>query len=106
MAVGGDDATASNASSLPLDPVERRFRQLLEHSPDPMCVHADGRVVYVNPAGLRGIAAQCADDLVGRMITAFVPPDPIAPMLSRIAGLQKEGDSSPASEAVMLRLDG
>ena len=71
-----------------------------------MCVHADGRVVYVNPAGLRGIAAHSAEDVVGRMITDFVHPDSIAPMLTRIAGLQKEGDASPASEAVMLRLDG
>jgi len=106
MAVDADDASTSNTSARPLDPVEQRFRQLLEHSPDPMCVHADGRVVYVNPAGLRGIAAQSAEDLVGRMITDFVHPDSIAPMLTRIAGLQKEGDASPASEAVMLRLDG
>jgi diguanylate cyclase (GGDEF)-like protein/PAS domain S-box-containing protein len=106
MTLGADDASASNVSALPLDPVEQRFRQLLEHSPDPMCVHADGRVVYVNPAGIRGIAAQSAEDLVGRMITDFVHPDSIAPMLTRIAGLKKEGDASPAAEAVMLRLDG
>ena len=78
MGVGAEDASTSNASALPLGPVEQRFRQLLEHSPDPMCVHADGRVVYVNPAGLRGIAAHSAEDLVGRMITDFVHPDSIA----------------------------
>lgn len=101
MAVGADDQSVSNASS-----VEQRYRQLLEHSPYPMCVHADGRVVYVNPAGLKGIAANSADDLIGRMITDFVHPDSIAPMLARIADLRDEGDHSPASEAVMLRLDG
>jgi diguanylate cyclase (GGDEF)-like protein/PAS domain S-box-containing protein len=106
MAPGADDASSRDASPLPLDPIEERFRRLLEHSPDPMCVHADGRVVYVNPAGLRGIAAQSADDLVGKMITDFVHPDSIAPMLGRIASLHREGDSTPAAEAVMLRLDG
>ncbi|MDG5483721.1 sensor domain-containing protein [Mycolicibacterium gadium] len=106
MTAGDDDAGTIDASSLPLDPVEERFRRLLEHSPDPMCVHAEGRVVYVNPAGLRGIAAKSADDLVGRMITDFVHPDSIAPMLGRIASLHREGDSTPAAEAVMLRLDG
>ncbi|MFI5507540.1 diguanylate cyclase domain-containing protein [Mycobacterium sp. NPDC051804] len=106
MAPGADDAGTSDASPLPLDPIEERFRRLLEHSPDPMCVHADGRVVYVNPAGVRGIAAQSADDLVGKMITDFVHPDSIAPMLGRIASLHQEGDSTPAAEAVMLRLDG
>jgi diguanylate cyclase (GGDEF)-like protein/PAS domain S-box-containing protein len=106
MTAGDADAGRNDASSLPLDPVEERFRRLLEHSPDPMCVHAEGRVVYVNPAGLRGIAAKSADDLVGRMITDFVHPDSIAPMLGRIASLHREGDSTPAAEAVMLRLDG
>jgi len=106
MAPEDDDADTSDASPLPLDPIEERFRRLLEHSPDPMCVHADGRVVYVNPAGLRGIAAQSAEDLVGKMITDFVHPDSIAPMLGRIASLHREGDSTPAAEAVMLRLDG
>ena len=106
MAVGADDVGTSNGSSMARDPGEQRYRQLLEHSPDPLCVHADGRVVYVNPAGVRGIGAQSADDLVGRMITDFVHPDSIPPMLARIAALQQEGDSSPASEAVMLRLDG
>ncbi len=101
MAVGADDQSVSKASS-----VEHRYRQLLEHSPYPMCVHADGRVVYVNPAGVKGIAANSADDVVGRMITDFVHPDSIAPMLARIADLHEEGDHSPASEAVMLCVDG
>ena len=101
MAVGADDVSAENSPS-----VEQRYRQLLEHSPYPMCVHSDGLVVYVNPAGVRDIGANSADDLVGRMITDFVDADSIAPMLARIAALHEEGDSSPASEALMRRLDG
>ena len=95
-----------NAGSPLQDPGERRFRQLLDHSPDPMCVHADGRVVYANSAAVRGIAARSADDLLGRMITDFVHPDSIASMLGRITALTREGDSSPAAEAVMLQFDG
>lgn len=92
--------------SVPPDPAERRYRELLEHSPDPMCVHADGRVVYVNPAGVRGIGARHADDVLGHLITDFVHPDSVAAMLARIAILQRAGDSTEPSEAVMLRLDG
>jgi diguanylate cyclase (GGDEF)-like protein len=55
---------------------------------------------------VRGIGAQDAADIVGRTITDFVHPDSIAPMLVRIAALHREGDSSPPSEAVMLRMDG
>jgi diguanylate cyclase (GGDEF)-like protein/PAS domain S-box-containing protein len=103
---GVEVTSAERADDVSRGPVEERYRQLLEHSPDPLCVHADGRVVYVNPAGVRGIAAQSADELVGRMITDFVHPDSIAPMLDRISALERDGDSSTPSEAVMLRLDG
>ncbi|ULP38190.1 diguanylate cyclase [Mycolicibacterium rufum] len=71
-----------------------------------MCVHSNGRVVYVNPAGVRGFGAQSEEQLVGRPITDFVHPDSVGDMLTRILALSEEGDSSPASEAVLLRLDG
>lgn len=106
MAGGPNELCASNRTDRPRDSAEQRYLKLLEHSPDPMCVHADGRVVYVNPAGVRGIGAHSAADIVGRMITDFVHSDSIAPMLTRIAALQREGDSSSPAEAVMLRLDG
>ncbi|MGB8405426.1 MAG: diguanylate cyclase [Mycobacterium sp.] len=106
MATGPGDASTSTSSAASPDDGERRYRQLLEHSPYPMCVHAEGRVVYVNPAGIEGIAARSADDVVGRMITDFVHPDSIAPMLARIASLRREGDNTAPSEAMMLRLDG
>ncbi|BBX71570.1 hypothetical protein MPSYJ_50310 [Mycolicibacterium psychrotolerans] len=71
-----------------------------------MCVHSDGRVVYVNPAGVRGFGAHSAEQLVGRPITDFVQPHWIDSMLTRILALSREGDSSPASEAILRRLDG
>lgn len=106
MAGGADDICDSNKLGGASDAAERRYRKLLDYSPDPMCVHADGRVVYVNPAGVRGIGGRNHADIVGRMITDFVHPDSIPSMLSRIAALRREGDSSAPSEAVMLRLDG
>lgn len=110
MGAAEDEAGASHDRGLALapsrDPLELRYLQLLEHSPDALCVHADGRVVYVNPAGVEAIAARSADEIVGRMITDFVHPDHVAPMLARVAALRREGDSSPPAEAVMLRSDG
>ena len=106
MGVAGEDAGGNDVPSLPRDPLELRYLQLLEHSPDPLWVHADGRVVYVNPAGVEGIAARSADEVVGRMITDFIHPDHVAPMLACMAVLRREGDKSPPAETVMLRLDG
>ncbi|MGO9355495.1 MAG: diguanylate cyclase domain-containing protein, partial [Mycobacterium sp.] len=88
------------------DVVEQRYRRLVDHSPDAICVHDGGRVVYVNPAGVRWIGAQSSAQLVGHVITEFVHPDSIPAMLARIASLRHEGDASPPAEAVMLRFDG
>ncbi len=106
MGNDADGASASNLSRSVVDPAEVRYRRLVDNSPDPMCVHADGIVVYVNPAGVRGIRAPSADDLVGRGITELVEPESVGPMLERISALKKEGDSSAPAEATLLRLDG
>ncbi len=100
------ESSAAGYSGRHVDTAEERYRRLVDLSPDPMCVHSAGRVVYVNPAGVRGFGACSAEQLVGRPITDFVHPDWIDSMLTRILALSEEGDSSPASEAVLLRLDG
>ncbi|WP_293237574.1 diguanylate cyclase [Mycolicibacterium sp.] len=85
---------------------DQRFRKLLEHSPDAICVHQMGRVVYVNAAAVRWMRASSADQIVGNLITTFVQADSIPAMLDRIAGLREAGDVSEPSEAVMERFDG
>ncbi len=97
---------ASDGRQMQADVVEQRYRRLVDHSPDAICVHDGGRVVYVNPAGVRWIGAQSIAQLVGHVITEFVHPDSIPAMLARIASLRHEGDASPPAEAVMLRFDG
>jgi diguanylate cyclase (GGDEF)-like protein/PAS domain S-box-containing protein len=107
MNVVDDEFGAGHRCGLALaSPRDPLALQLLEHSPDPLCVHADGRVVYVNPAGVEAIAARSADEVVGRLLTDFVHPDHVAPMLARVAALRREGESSPQAESVMLRFDG
>ncbi|MCW2518921.1 MAG: hypothetical protein JWR46_1540, partial [Mycobacterium sp.] len=36
---------------------DQRYRKLLEHSPDAICVHQMGHVVYVNAAAVRWMKA-------------------------------------------------
>lgn len=82
------------------------YRRLVDHSPDAICVHEAGRVVYVNPAGLRWMGAESSAQLVGHFITEFVEASSVPQMLERIAALREQGDASEPSEAVMLRFDG
>jgi diguanylate cyclase (GGDEF)-like protein/PAS domain S-box-containing protein len=106
QAEGGVLDLASDGRQMQADLVEQRYRRLVHHSPDAIAVHEGGRVVYVNPAGIRWIGAQSSAELVGHAITEFVHPDSVPAMLVQIASLRREGDTSPPSEAVMLRFDG
>ena len=103
---GGVVDPAADGRPMQADVVEQRYRRLVDRSPDAIAVHEGGRVVYVNPAGVRWIGAQSSAELVGHVITEFVHPDSVPVMLARIASLRHEGDTSPPSEAVMLRFDG
>ena len=85
---------------------EDTYRRLVERSPDGICVQKDGRVLYVNNAGVRLMLADSSDQIVGRPITDFVAPESIPPMVSGLAGLREVGDYSATYPAQMIRLDG
>ncbi|WP_173008456.1 diguanylate cyclase [Mycolicibacterium sp. P1-18] len=103
----GDTGGDLDGGAPGFDPAaEQRYRRLVDHSPDAIVVHVGGRLTYVNPAGVRWMAADSSDQLVGHLITEFVHPDSIGPMLARIGDLRHDGDFSQPSEAVMLRFDG
>jgi diguanylate cyclase (GGDEF)-like protein/PAS domain S-box-containing protein len=104
--VSATDDTSAELSAARGESADHRYQRLLEHSPDAICVHQDGHVVYVNKAGVRWIGAPSADDLVGTIITKFVHSDSIPAMLARIGDLRRQGDISEPSEAIMLRFDG
>lgn len=84
----------------------QRYRSLVEHTPDAICVHESGTIVYVNPAMVRLLGARSADDLLGLSIQTFVHPDSIPPMLARIEQLTAEGSASPPTEMDLVRVDG
>ncbi|WP_410876694.1 diguanylate cyclase domain-containing protein [Nocardia sp. A7] len=84
----------------------QRYRSLIEHTPDAICVHESGTIVYVNPAMVRLLGARSADDLLGLSITLFVHPDSVAAMLDRIDKLTAEGSASPPADMDLVRVDG
>ncbi len=102
----GPATTAVGHEAAIAEAVERRYRNLVDHTPHGICVHQDGRVVYVNPVGMRRMGARSSDEAVGHLITEFVHADSIPSMLARIAMLRNQGDASAPAEAVLVALDG
>ncbi len=85
---------------------EQQFRSLVEHSPVAMCVHVDGRYVYVNQTFVSTVGARSADQLLGRNISDCVHPASLAAVLELIASRRHDGDESPSLEMAIVTLDG
>ncbi|WP_225729532.1 MULTISPECIES: diguanylate cyclase domain-containing protein [unclassified Nocardia] len=101
--MGEDNAAATVGAA---EQLAERYRSLVEHTPDGICVHERGIVVYVNPATVRMFRASSADELVGQPLTKFVDSASIPGMLDRISRLTTKGAASDPTEMTLLRLDG
>lgn len=80
--------------------------ELVELSPDAICVHEHGVVTYANRAALETFAARSADEVVGRRFTDFVADEARAAVIEKLAHLRQRGQASEPVEALMSRLDG
>lgn len=75
---------------------KQRYEDLVELSPETIYIRQDGKLVFVNPAGVRLFGATREEDLLGKPVADFVQPaSPGTP----------SGSDAPADETY-LRLDG
>ncbi len=63
---------------------EARFRQLAEAAPDTITVISGGRFVYVNPAAVRVLGFDSAEELMRRPLDELLYPDEAEVMMTRI----------------------
>ena len=85
---------------------EKRYRSLVDISPECIAVHRDGQLLYVNPAGARLLGASNPDEVIGRSIFDIVPPDRLKIVRARVRQVQEEGLPTPPQEGAYLRFDG
>ena len=85
---------------------DREFRRMVEDSPVAICVHADGRFLYVNDTMVQKMAAESAEQLLGHRVIDFVAPQSVPTVLGQIAARRSDGDISPPMELVIMPLDG
>jgi diguanylate cyclase (GGDEF)-like protein/PAS domain S-box-containing protein len=89
-----------------LESAEQRYRQLIEVAPDAIFVHADWRIVLVNPAMVRLFRAGRAEDLLGREVLELIAPHSRAMVRERIQRLYAAQQMVPLAEIEYQRLDG
>lgn len=55
-----------------LEEIEERFEYFVELSPNPILVHQEGKIVYVNEEAFRSLGAKQEDDLIGKPIEEII----------------------------------
>ena len=85
---------------------EERYYRLLELFPEALVIYSEGRIVYVNPAGLRLFGAESPNQIIGKSILDVVHPDYREIMQDRASLVEKGLETIPLQEKKFLRLDG
>ena len=99
------DVTNAKVITAPAE-LRDRYRLLVELSPDAICVHCAGEIVFANRAGVEIIGASAPEDIIGKSIFSMVAPESRPGMIARIAAMKETDTYSEPAEAVLMRLDG
>jgi PAS domain S-box-containing protein len=83
-----------------------RVRMLVEHAPDAIAVHRNGRFVYTNPALVAALGYLDASELIGRSILDIVHPTDRARAMERMRAIYTTGTPNPPEEHRIIRKDG
>jgi PAS domain S-box-containing protein len=83
-----------------------RHRDIVMALPDLIFVTRGDRIVYVNDAGVKLLRATSPDQIVGRSVLDFVPPDARASVRARTAELLQSPGTLPSIERKIVALDG
>jgi PAS domain S-box-containing protein len=81
---------------------EEHYRQLVNGSPDMIFINHEGKIAYVNPAGLRLLGAVRPDQVVDKAVMDLIHPEYRQIVAARIA----TGGPVPQLEEKYMRLDG
>jgi diguanylate cyclase len=85
---------------------EERYRLLVELCPDPIIVHCEGDVVYVNAATLALVGVDRVEDIVDHPLVEFVQAELQDSVIERTRYALDRGNGSGTSEIMLRRSDG
>lgn len=102
---GQREVTKQKHTEYALRESEHRYRTLVELNPNPVIVHGDAGIEFVNAAGADLLGAGAADDVHGRPLSDFMEPAAAAE-LRRRARQPDAPQANTFEPAEMHRLDG
>jgi PAS domain S-box-containing protein len=84
---------------------EQRYRTLVEWTPEPLAVHRNRTLVYVNPACAELFGAASAQEVIGTSILNRIHPNHIESALQREQYFLKHG-ATPRAQQKFIKMDG
>jgi PAS domain S-box-containing protein len=89
-----------------VDAIRRRNLAMFERAPICVSLQTGGRLVSVNPAGVRMYGAHSAADMIGLSFAELVHPDDRPTVIQRLAAVTSGETELPAMRVRNMRLDG
>ncbi|MEE9457971.1 MAG: PAS domain S-box protein, partial [bacterium] len=86
---------------------EEKYRNIFEHSPAGIVIHQNGKILFVSPAMFQMVGYESADEVVGRPVLEFIPPDRHKQHKEEVEiVMARGGELGQPTEQVLIRKDG
>lgn len=100
------DVTERKSASEKLKQSEQNYRQVIEHLPDAVVIHREGKFLFANPAALRLIGVNSFDEVRDLPLMNFVHPDYHQTVSERIKKALVTNSPLPMIEEKFITLEG